>query len=410
MHVDEGAVASGNGKDVLTQPAASGSSGEPTSSAFEFWRGPPTTLPQAIARVSRLMDWIVEWRHVAECVRDAEKASAVDASGVERARDESRNCLSQWCPAEGAAAIRGTDDGSAMATFLGPHVFRLADRLYVADRLWPHRHPAHDHPKEGPTAWPATNQQVASDLAEVVAVLEEACQEGAFLILAYRARDRRVGVRTAVVSELAQWNLTEAHASSIIQWMKADPPHFGGECVPYVVDTDTRSIYRSAMTFWEKSYTTTAWLWGSALGLTALIALFALLDAADLTTPPGDWFVKLLVLYLFVIGGAVTHIASMQLSAIRFDDSLQIYAAASGLDWLRLRWLAVLRLLIPVVVVAGSLWGAGNIPADFEDLGVALLAGYSADSLFRAGINKIQMQASSAAGSQSPAATSAVTR
>lgn len=40
--------------------------------------------------------------------------------------------------------------------------------------------------------------------------------------------------------------------------------------------------------------------------------------------------------------------------------SLKIYAAASGADWLRLRWLAIIRLLVPIVLVAGALWGQGR--------------------------------------------------
>ena len=51
--------------------------------------------------------------------------------------------------------------------------------------------------------------------------------------------------------------------------------------------------------------------------------------------------------------------------------------------------LSILRLLIPIVVVTGSLWGAGNIPTHFQDIGVAVLSGYSADSLFRNSIAKL---------------------
>jgi hypothetical protein len=61
---------------------------------------------------------------------------------------------------------------------------------------------------------------------------------------------------------------------------------------------------------------------------------------------------------------------------------------------LRLRWLSILRLMIPVVIVAGSLWGAGNIPNNFQDLGVALLAGYSADSIFRSSVARLASNSS----------------
>ena len=36
-----------------------------------------------------------------------------------------------------------------------------------------------------------------------------------------------------------------------------------------------------------------------------------------------------------------------------------------------------------------SMWGAGNIPNNFQDLGVALLAGYSADSIFRSSVARL---------------------
>ena len=64
-------------------------------------------------------------------------------------------------------------------------------------------------------------------------------------------------------------------------------------------------------------------------------------------------------------------------------------ASARGLDWLRLRWLSILLVLIPIVVVTGSLWGAGDAPKHFQDIGVALLAGYSSDSLFRNSIARL---------------------
>jgi hypothetical protein len=174
--------------------------------------------------------------------------------------------------------------------------------------------------------------------------------------------------------------------------------------VLFVVDEPTGSLYRGPTSAGETLYTTSAPLWGAAVGFLLLLAAFQLMKAAGLTSWPDRWLAKFVLLYLCVIGGAVLHIASLSLSSIRFDDRLQIYAAATGLEWLQLRWLAFLRLLIPVVVVTGSLWGAGNVPARFQDLGVAILAGYSADSLFRTSLAKVHAQAdpSQAGASRAP--------
>jgi hypothetical protein len=168
-----------------------------------------------------------------------------------------------------------------------------------------------------------------------------------------------------------------------------DQPRLDEQPAPIIVDTKTGSLYRKPGSVWEQVWTETAAIWGTAAGLGLMIATFALLHAAHLTDWPHQWPSKMVVLYLFVVAGAAAHVASLSLAQIRFDDPLRIYAASTGLDWLRLRWLAILRLMIPVVIVAGSLWGAGNIPNNFQDLGVALLAGYSADSIFRSSVARL---------------------
>jgi len=143
-------------------------------------------------------------------------------------------------------------------------------------------------------------------------------------------------------------------------------------------------------------------VWGAVLALAAIIGVFALLDRAGMARPPEDWLVKLVVLYLFVLGGAVLHIGSMSFGNIRFEDRLPIYAMSSGTTWLSLRWLAILRLYIPIAVVAGSLWGAGNVPESFQDLATAVLAGYSADSLFRTSLYRLRDQGQNRAGASIP--------
>ena len=235
------------------------------------------------------------------------------------------------------------------------------------------------HPSGGSAEWPQSPSETAEVALGVAAALEEASRHTALLLLVQRAARARVGERVDVGAALAEWDLPAEDTSKLLAWLVQEPPEFDGQPVPLVVDTATGSLYRTASDTWEKAYTTTAGLWGTILALGLVIAVFALLRAAHITTWPADWFPKLVVLYLCVVGGAAAHIASKALANISFDDPLTIYAASRGLDWLRLRWLSILRLLIPIVVVTGSLWGAGNIPTHFQDIGVAVLSGYSAD-------------------------------
>jgi hypothetical protein len=281
--------------------------------------------------------------------------------------------------------------GLALGLGLGPHNERLAQALESLDSQWPHQR---SWGQSVFAAWPDSPSEVAKVAAAALSTLDSAADHAAFLILAARAAEARVGQRVDVRESLTEWGLPADHAPELLRWIVQDPPHLNGDRVPVLADAATGSLYRTARTTWEKIYTTTAILWGTLLGLGTIVLAFALLKAAELTTWPPDWLPKLVVLYLCVVGGALAHIASRSLASIRFDDSMQIFAAAPGVDWLRLRWLAILRMLLPVVIVAGGLWGAGTVPTQFQDLGVAFLSGYCADSIFRAGLSKVQAQAS----------------
>jgi hypothetical protein len=100
----------------------------------------------------------------------------------------------------------------------------------------------------------------------------------------------------------------------------------------------------------------------------------------------------MLVLLLFVAIGALAHVGTRALN-INYDDPMKVYDAGNILDWLSLRWLAIIRLYIPVAVVVAILWGAGNIPNSFHALGTAILAGYTADSFVRSALSRLQGQA-----------------
>jgi hypothetical protein len=71
---------------------------------------------------------------------------------------------------------------------------------------------------------------------------------------------------------------------------------------------------------------------------------------------------------------------------------MKIVDAGNIVNWLSLRWLAIVYLYIPIGFVVIGLWGAHNIPSTFQKLGTAILAGYSADSLLWAALSKLQTQ------------------
>jgi hypothetical protein len=110
------------------------------------------------------------------------------------------------------------------------------------------------------------------------------------------------------------------------------------------------------------------------------------------------------VLLLFVSFGAAAHLGSRALN-IHYDDPMKVYDAGSFIDWLSLRWVAVIQMYFPVTVVVIVLWGAGNIPTSFQKLGTAFLAGYTADSFLRAAVSKVQAQAGGQPAASRPAAS-----
>jgi hypothetical protein len=377
---------------------------------------PPDVLPRTfaeantstgvLAKIQRVSIWLGPWHDAIVAVRNAatvaadalghppgasgEEGSTLDSAitALDNTITAANHLASQWCPSAAAYWLMGNDGGESAVDAVGPHSELLAIALTNADVAWPHvkvpRHPA-----GGSAEWPRNPSETADVALTVGNALEEASRHAALLLLVERSTKARVGERVDVAAALAEWDLPAEDASKLLAWIVQDPPKFDGQPVPLVVDTTSGSLYRTASGRWEETYTTTAALWGTILALALVIAVFALLRAAHITKWPTDWFPKMVVLYLCVVGGAAAHVASKALANINFDDPLRIYAASRGLDWLRLRWLSILCLLVPIVVVTGSLWGAGNIPTHFQDIGVAVLSGYSADSLFRNSIARL---------------------
>jgi hypothetical protein len=343
----------------------------------------PESAAEVLKLVSQTATFIGSWYDAVTAIRDAASIGGTSHSLL-AAIDAANGLAQQWCP---EAAVRTMMiDSQKVMTLVGPQSWSMANALGAADRAWPHAH-APWHGGTG-SSWPAAAQDVLEIANRVLAALQEAAEHAAALLLIGRSQQSRIGQRVDVQAAVAEWNLPPCSAAQVIAWIGPDP-RLDGKRVPLTTDIATGSLYRTPKSKWERLYTTTAGLWGSTVGLALIILAFVLLHSAHLFVWPEYWLPRLIVLYLCVVAGALLHVASSSLSSIQFGDPLKIYAAATGVDWLGLRWLSILRILVPVVIVAGSLWGAGNIADRFQDLGVAVLSGYSADSLFRNSISRL---------------------
>jgi hypothetical protein len=134
--------------------------------------------------------------------------------------------------------------------------------------------------------------------------------------------------------------------------------------------------------------TSTAPLWSGVIVFGLIAGLFELLHAAGMSAWPHNWVWRMVVLVLFVWLGALAHVGAQSLN-VNYSDPMRVYDAGTILDWLSLRWLAVVKMHLPIAVVVAVLWGAGNIPTSFQTLSTALLAGYSADSFMSALLSRL---------------------
>jgi hypothetical protein len=131
-------------------------------------------------------------------------------------------------------------------------------------------------------------------------------------------------------------------------------------------------------------------VWAPMLSALLLWAATSLGGWFDLEAWPSTRAGRVILLYLLVLAGALVHIGITKnlITNIRFDAPLRVHVPSHGLSWLELRWVAVGMLFIPVPVTAGILWATGLDLTDTHDLATALLAGYSADSLFAAALTR----------------------
>lgn len=267
---------------------------------------------------------------------------------------------------------------------LGDHGQLLIDRLHDAHTSWERAKKAVHNPVKA--------EDVVPHITAAQTALGAAMQHALFLTFLGDLLRAHIGERRAIADYCQDWGLTSAQVSTLWGWLTTDPLIFAGIKLPVAVDTANQCAYHKPEGL-KKAFYAAAILWASALAFGAVVALFALLHWAGVTSWPAEqWGWKMFVLLLFVAIGAGAHLGSRVLN-INYDNPIRIYDAGNIIDWLSLRWVGVLQMYIPVTVVVASLWGAGNVPTSFQKLGTAILAGYSADSFVRAALSKLQGQA-----------------
>lgn len=236
--------------------------------------------------------------------------------------------------------------------------------------------------------------EVLTNLTQAQAAAEAAMLHVLFIAFVDDVRNGHVGQSRNLASYCAGWGVTDTGIDSLWSWLLEDPHEFDGERLPIVFDTSNRVAYRKTSSPPGLAVTVTAPIWSAAAVFAAVALLFELLHAARMFTWPADWVWKLLVLVLFVWIGALAHVGAQALN-VNYSDPMKVYDAGSLLDWLSLRWLAVVRMHLPVAVVVAALWGAGNVPTSFQTLGTAILAGYGADSFVSALLSRLGGSSSS---------------
>jgi hypothetical protein len=253
---------------------------------------------------------------------------------------------------------------------LGDHVHLLAHALDGASKWW---HCATDAVSKND----ATDVQASAQSA--IEALDAAMQHTLFLTFANDVRKGHVGEHRRIDNYAEGWGLSSADIDTLWSWLMQDPLEFDGKELPIALDTTNRLAYRKSDNGWFRVFTAATPLWAAAPVFGLIVLLFELLHAAGLNSWPSRWGWKMLVLLLFVSLGALAHVGARVLD-VNFDDPMKVYDAGNIIDWLSLRWLAVMRMYAPIAVVVASLWDTGNIPTSFQNLGTAILAGYSADS------------------------------
>lgn len=291
---------------------------------------------------------------------------------------------------------------------LGQHEQLMVERLREAQREWENAIRAAQSSAEA--AATTGNPDLSFHLQASQTALVAALQHATFLTFLGDTLKSHYGEPRTIADYCQDWGLTPAQVNQLWGWLTIDPLVFGGQELPIAIDKTNQAAYRKPEGGWKFIFAT-AILWGAALVFGVVVLLFAILNWAGVTSWPREqWGWKMLVLFVFVALGAGVHLGS-RLININYDNPIKIYEAGTIFDWLALRWIGMLQMYLPVAFVFASLWGAGDVPKTFQNLGTAILAGYTADSLLGAAVSKLQSQAkdkTSPTSSGTPRTNSAV--
>jgi hypothetical protein len=289
-------------------------------------------------------------------------------------------------PGDSAEELRRTAEqlGTTSEAVLGTHAAFVETDLRQAAKSWKSAQDAVAAQTTADVVHAAQGAQVA---------LTAAFQHVLFITFLDEASRGRVGSSRSIDSYCSGWGLQTPSVDMLWSWLVEDPKVFDGKPLPLVLDSINRAVYRKPDKPWKRNIAAATPVWGAA-GVFGVAALcFELLHLAGITSWQGRWAWKMLVLVLCVSLGAAIHLGARALN-VNYDDPMKVEDAGGGLDWLSLRCLTVLHMYLPVLVVTIGLWGAGNVPKSFQQLGTALLAGYSADSAVGAALSRFQKRAS----------------
>ncbi|HEY5045210.1 MAG TPA: hypothetical protein VII53_05080 [Solirubrobacteraceae bacterium] len=276
------------------------------------------------------------------------------------------------------------DAGTTPKEALGQHAHLLKHALNEAAKWWDSAIEAVSNNDASDVQWSARSAMKA---------LDAAMQHALFLTFLDDVRKGHTAQSRRIDDYAQGWGLSSGDIDTLWAWLLQDPREFDGEELPIAPDSVNRCAYRRSECKAFTWFTAAALVWAAVLVFVLVVSIFALLHRAGLTSWPSRWEWKMLVLLLFVSLGAIAHIGARGALDVNFDDPMKVYDAGNIIEWLSLRWVAVLRMYVPVAVVVACLWGAGNIPTSFQDLGTAFLAGYGADSFLRSALSKLQTSA-----------------
>jgi hypothetical protein len=263
-------------------------------------------------------------------------------------------------------------DGSALHAAAGDTVRKFLNALDRAYRAWPRE--------------TATAREAAAD---AVAALDDAILQAGYLTIPYRLDEKlaakHVGEHLDFASEFGDQLSSPEQCTKLLRWLGEHPRGIQG-----LVDLRNGRIYRMSQTRGGRIARVGVLVWAPLLSALVLWAVSRLGGWFDLDSWPSTRSGRVILLYLLVLAGALVHIGITKnlITNIRFDAPLRVHVPSHGLRWLELRWVAVGMLFLPVLVTAGLLWAAGLDLSDNQDLLTALLAGYSADSLFAAALTR----------------------